>query len=70
MVELINNVQNKIYLNEIGLFIQNIDLRGLHPSSRFSKEEKNRLRRFGAIFSDEDKKQWNDVIDDVLDNES
>jgi WD40 repeat protein len=48
-----------------GLFVQGLDLRNLHPDSVFTEEEKNRLRRYGAIFDDQDKADWETAVEDA-----
>jgi WD40 repeat protein len=48
-----------------GLFVQGLDLRNLHPDSEFTEEEKERMRRYGAIFDDQDKANWDAAIKDA-----
>ncbi|WP_200978429.1 NACHT domain-containing protein [Echinicola sp. 20G] len=51
--------------SEIGLFVQSLDFRKIHPDSVFTKEEKDRLRRYGAIFDDQDELEWNKAVKDA-----
>ncbi|NHE55754.1 caspase family protein [Cyclobacterium plantarum] len=53
------------FISEPGLITQGLDLRNLHPDSKFSEEEKDRLRRYGAIFNDQDAKEWQEAIQDA-----
>jgi len=48
-----------------GAIIHGCTFRDLHPDSQFTEEEKNRLRRFGAIFDDEDERRWKEAIADA-----
>ncbi len=50
---------------EIGMFVQSVDFRHLHPDSHFTEAEKERLRRYGAIFSDEDERRWKEAVADA-----
>lgn len=52
-------------LNNVGLYLWCCDFRHLHPSSHFSEEEKERLRSFGAISTDEDERCWKEAIADA-----
>lgn len=60
------NIESGEYFDEFyiesGLFIQGLDLRYLHPDSKFTEEEKTRLRRYGALFTDEDEKKWRESL--------
>lgn len=59
--------------NEPGLYVQGIDLTQLHPDSTFTKEEKEKLRQYGAIFSEEDRRIWEEAIAEArktLDNKT
>lgn len=47
------------------LKIQGLDLRNLHPDSVFTDEEKERMRRYGAIFNDQDKADWDAAVEDA-----
>lgn len=60
----------KTVASEIGLFTQGLDLRHLHSDSKFTEEEKDRLRRYGAIFDDEDERIWKDAITDAYGDEA
>lgn len=53
------------FINEMGLLVQSCDFRYLHPSSHFTEEEKERLRRYGAIFNDEDERRWKEAVEDA-----
>jgi WD40 repeat protein len=53
------------YKNEVGLLVHGLDLRHLHPDSKFTEEEKERLRRYGSIFTDEDEKIWKEALADA-----
>ena len=53
------------FINEPGIFPQSVDFRHLHPSSIFTEDEKERLRRYGAIFNDEDEKCWKEAVEDA-----
>ncbi|AEE54381.1 caspase family protein [Haliscomenobacter hydrossis] len=44
--------------NEVGLIIQGCDFSRCHPDSVFTKEEKKRLRQYGAIFDEKDRETW------------
>lgn len=57
-------VSNRL-VNEVGLSVQSVDFRHLHPSSQFTEEEKDRLRRYGAIFNDEDERRWKEAVADA-----
>ena len=65
----INPIKSTSLVNEIGLLIQSVDFRNLHPDSHFTDEEKERLRRYGAIFDDEDEKRWNEAVADAYGEE-
>jgi len=57
---------------EPGISVCGCDFRHLHPSSHFTEEEKERLRRYGAIFTDEDERRWKEAVADAcgdLENE-
>lgn len=56
---------NNYFPNEIGLHIQSVDFRHLHPDSHFTEEEKEHLRRYGAIFSEEDERRWKEAVADA-----
>ncbi|MBK8705779.1 MAG: hypothetical protein IPN33_20935 [Saprospiraceae bacterium] len=53
------------YVNDYGLYVQSVDFRHLHPDSVFTDEEKERLRRYGAIFDDEDERRWKEAVADA-----
>jgi WD40 repeat protein len=57
------------YINEPGLYIQGLDLRNLHPDSVFTEKEKERMRRYGAIFDDQDKADWEAAVEDAYGKE-
>ena len=62
----ISDERNQINIHpEIGTFVQSIDFRHLHPSSHFTEEEKERLRQYGAIFTDEDERRWKEAVADA-----
>jgi WD40 repeat protein len=48
--------------NETGLFVQGLDLSQLHPDSVITEEEKGKLRAYGAIFNEEDRRIWEETI--------
>ncbi|GAB3224023.1 NACHT domain-containing protein [Algoriphagus aestuariicola] len=51
-----------------GLYVQGLDLRNLHPDSVFTEEEKERMRKYGAIFNDQDKADWEAAVKDAYGN--
>lgn len=57
------------FQNEMGLLVHGLDFRNLHPRSRFTKEEKTKLRRFGAIFDDKDERIWKESLEDAYGGE-
>lgn len=60
-----NQVEITIVKPEVGMKCQSVDFRHLHPSSHFTEEEKDRLRRYGAIFNDEDERRWKEAVEDA-----
>ena len=59
------DIENGICLhtcnNTNGLFVQGIDFRNINPKSSISKEEKETLRQYGAIFDDDDAIKWQEA---------
>lgn len=53
------------YINEVGLSVWSCDFSKLHEKSHFTEEEKERLRMYGAIFSDEDERRWKEAVADA-----
>ncbi len=49
--------------NISGLFIQGCDFRNLHPDSKLSPENIEIMRQYGAIFNDEDARQWDILME-------
>jgi len=46
------------YPDQVGLFVQSCDFSNLHPASVFTEEEQDVLRRYGAIFEEQDEANW------------
>jgi WD40 repeat protein len=50
------------YINVPGLAVWQCDLSHLHPDSIITEEEKDKLRQYGAIFNEIDRRIWEETI--------
>ncbi|GAA0878113.1 hypothetical protein GCM10009119_10810 [Algoriphagus jejuensis] len=64
-IELASGNILKSFFPQTGLVVHGLDFKNLHPDSVFTEEEKNRLRRYGAIFDDQDELEWNQAVEDA-----
>lgn len=56
---------SNFYYSSSGIFVNGLDFRKVHESSNFTDLEKETLRHYGAIFTDEDEKIWKEALADA-----